>query len=334
MPFVDEILKHKTISVVGLDKDTGKTECLRYILDRLKSYNRTVALTSIGIDGEGVSQISGNEKPEIELYKNVVFVTSEKHYKQRRLCSEILNISSRHTSLGRLVTARCVAPGKAMFSGPSDTVWLRSLLKELPQFGVENIFVDGALSRLSLSSPAITEAMILATGAAVSANIRTLISKTRFVYSLINLPVFDTKFSEQLLEKDNGLWALHKDGIRDLEIPSVFLLEKHLDKLSSEMDTIFVSGAVTNKMLNLFRMQKNIRKFILVVKDFTKIFVAKESLDAFINAGGKINVLLRPTLKAICVNPVSPDGFVLNSEELRKQLSEVIPIPVYDIKQL
>ena len=72
----------------------------------------------------------------------------------------------------------------------------------------------------------------------------------------------------------------------------------------------------------------------LVAKDFTKIFASKESLDAFVSAGGKIKVLLRPILKAVCINPVSPDGFVLNSEELRIRLSEVIPVPVYNIKQL
>lgn len=47
--------------------------------------------------------------------------------------------------------------------------------------------MDGALSRLSLASPAVTEAMILATGAAVAGNIPELVRKTKYVYELIGI---------------------------------------------------------------------------------------------------------------------------------------------------
>ncbi len=334
MPFVEEITKHKTISIVGLEKDTGKTECMKYILNRLKGSSHKLAITSIGIDGEGVSQISGNEKPEIELSPNMVFVTSERHYTQRRLLSEILDISKRHTSLGRLVVARCIAPGKVMFSGPADTVWLRNLLDEMPQYGVQTTLVDGALSRLSLGSPAITEAMILTTGAAVSANMHTLIRKTKYIHSLIELEKFESPFAETLLEKDSGIWAVRADGIHDLQIPSVFLMEKYRDSFQTNAETLYVSGALTNKVLNLMRTQQNIQKRTIVVRDFTKIFADKESYDAFFAMGGRIKVLLRTNLKAICVNPVSPEGYAFNSKELCRQITEATSIPAYDVKQI
>ncbi|GAB1419695.1 hypothetical protein MASR2M12_24600 [Bacteroidales bacterium] len=334
MPFVEEIIKHKTVSIVGLDKDTGKTECLKYILNRLQGSGHRVAVTSIGIDGEGVSQISGNEKPEIALYPGMVFVTSERHYKERQLGSEILDLSTRTTSLGRLVTARCLMPGKVMFSGPADTVWLRSLLDELPLHDVDTTFVDGALSRLSPGSPAITEAMILTTGAAVSANLRTLVSKTKYIHRLIGLEKFDSAFAEALLAKESGIWAVQSDGIDDLGIPSVFMLAKFIDRLKTDANTLYISGALTNKVLDVLRQQPNISGLTLVVRDFTKIFADKESFDVFLGRGGKIKVLLRTSLKAVCVNPVSPDGFALNSQELCKRLSEEIAVPVYDIKQI
>ena len=39
MPFIEDILKHKSLSIVGLEKNTGKTECLNYVLSRLKDCN-------------------------------------------------------------------------------------------------------------------------------------------------------------------------------------------------------------------------------------------------------------------------------------------------------
>lgn len=334
MPFVEEILKHRSLSIVGMEKNTGKTECLNYVLKRLKSFDARLALTSIGIDGEGLDQVTATHKPEIELYENIVFVTSEKHFKQKKIDAEILNVGDRYTSLGRLVTARSVSTGKLMFSGPTDTVWLRKVVNEMPQYGVDTTIVDGALSRLSLGSPAVTESLILATGAALSANINTLVSKTKYVYTLINLEKFSSIFVEQLLQKESGIWAIDKNEVIDLDIPSVFLLEKYKDKLFMHGNILYVAGAITDKILNFLRIQKNIKDITLVVKDFTKIFAGRESFNAYIAKGGKIEVLLRTKLIAVCVNPTSPEGYVLNSADLRAQLAESLKMPVYDIKQI
>ncbi len=56
MPFVDEILKYRSVSIVGLEKNTGKTECLNYIINRLPTDYFSVAVTSIGLDGESPDQ--------------------------------------------------------------------------------------------------------------------------------------------------------------------------------------------------------------------------------------------------------------------------------------
>ena len=57
MSFLSEIVESKSISIVGLEKNTGKTECLNYILRNLPQSLR-VAVTSLGIDGETVDQVT------------------------------------------------------------------------------------------------------------------------------------------------------------------------------------------------------------------------------------------------------------------------------------
>lgn len=333
MPFIDDILKHKSLSIVGMEKNTGKTETLNYIIRRLRTQNVKVAVTSIGIDGETVDQVTNTHKPEIELFGNEIFITSEKHYRERRLVSEILNLSARHTSLGRLVTAQVKSRGHVILSGPGNTVWLTKIIREMRQYDVNITLVDGALSRRSLGSPSVTESMILTTGAAVSPYIPELIRKTKFVYSLINLPQYQTTRLDDLLEIENGVWSIDQENnIHDLQIPSTFLLDRHKEKLFAFGNTIFVSGAVGDKLLDTLRIQKDIENTLLVVKDFTKIFAGPDSMNAFLKKGGRIQVLLKTKLIALCINPVSPSGYIMDSLKLKNMLQENIGIPVYNIK--
>lgn len=333
MPFIEEILKHKSLSIVGLEKNTGKTECLNYVLSRLKNKNSKIALTSIGVDGESVDIVKNTHKPEIEIFEDVVFMTSEMHYKQKRITSEILDISKKQTSLGRLITARSVSNGKVIFSGPSDTVWLKACIDGMSKFNIDTTIVDGALSRMSQASPAVTQSMILTTGAAVSPNIKQLVKKTKFIYELIQIPKFENTISDQMLALNNGVYAIDSNNnLHDLEISSVFLIDKHKDKLFEKGNNLFFSGAISDKLLDLLKTQKDISETTIIVKDFTKLFVTPEKYYSFLNKGGKIFVLLNTKLIAVCVNPTSPEGFILDSKTLRETLSQELNIPVYDVK--
>mgnify|MGYP003520451854 FL=1 len=172
---------------MGLEKNTGKTECFNYVMQRLPLDKIRVAVSSIGIDGETTDQVTKTAKPEIFLREGVYFGTSEKHYLTKLLTSELLEISDENTSLGNIVIGKALTPGKLLLSGPSSTNGLRRWMNEMRKYDIDLTIIDGALSRLSLASPAVSESMILATGAAYSANINTLVQKTAFVVQMINL---------------------------------------------------------------------------------------------------------------------------------------------------
>ncbi|MBL7904912.1 MAG: hypothetical protein JNL22_07810 [Bacteroidales bacterium] len=335
MPFTGDILRHKSLSIVGLEKNTGKTECLSYILKQLRNSRKKLAVTSVGIDGESVDQVTSTHKPEIELFNDVIFVTSERHFRTKQLDAEILDVSDRQTALGRLITARAKGTGKVIFSGPSDSLWLGQTIGKMDDYQVDTTLVDGALSRLSLGSPAVTESMILTTGAAVSANIPTLVAKTRFVFSLTQTERLNSPVNEQLLRLPGGFYTLDHDwNITDLQIPSVFLLEKNRQKLTGSGNYIYVTGVVTDSLVNFLRVQKKSAETTLVVRDFTRLFISRDAYRAFTASGGRIMVLLKAKLLAVCVNPVSPEGITLNSEKLCAAMNESLGIPVYDVKKL
>lgn len=329
--FIEEILKYNSLSIVGLEKNTGKTECLNYILRGIKDSRRRIAVTSIGVDGESRDQLCRTPKPEIELFEGMVFVTSEKHYREKRLTAEVLDVSELRTSLGRLVTAKVICPGKVLLSGPVDTATLKLLIENLVYFGADTVIVDGALSRLSLASPVITEAMVLTTGAVVSADIAQLVRKTKYAYDLICLE----RAIESLLlqEIDKGIWAIDEDGeIHDLEIPSVFLLEKSGGDIFRYGRRLFVAGAVSDKLLQFLRMQKE--PVELVIRDFTRMFATPESFYAFLKKGGKLEVVWQTKLLAVCINPQSPGGFCMDSDVLREAMQQQLDVPVFDVRKM
>lgn len=332
---IDRILQYKSVSFVGMEKNTGKTECLNYVLNELYQTDKKIALTSIGIDGESVDQVTETPKPEIELEPGTIFVTSEKHYKEKRPTSKILDLSTYSTSLGRLVTAEAQQRGKALISGPSSTGKLKEVLASMQKYNVDICLVDGALSRKSFGAPSVTESLILSTGAALSPHLPELIRKTQFICQLIHLEPYSSKENHLLTDIDSGLWAEAEDGSwHDLNIPSTLLLDKYKDRLHQYGSTYYVGGIVTDKILDYLRMQPQIADTTLIVKDFTRIFAQADSVYAFQKKGGKLKVLYSAQLLAVCVNPTSPAGYKMDSLQLCERLSEALHLPVYDVKQL
>lgn len=290
MNLIEELLRVRSCSVVGMEKNTGKTVTLDYLLSHLPMDKR-VAVTSIGLDGESKDQVLGTHKPEIHLRKGQVFATSEKHYRQRHLTAELLDVSDTQTALGRLVTARVLTPGKVQLSGPGSTAVMRKWMDAV-QSMTDLILVDGALSRMSLASPAVSEAMILATGAAYSANIDRLVRDTAFRVACIHLPILPADMKEDEL--------------------------------------IRIPGALTDARLEQIIRDETQSDKAVLIPDFTHIFASEMLWRRFCRLH-PVYVEKRSRLIGITVNPSSPHGIRLDSQVLCQRLTEVTGVPAIDL---
>ena len=333
MNLIDEILGCRSVSVVGLDKNTGKTESLNWILGRVRELGVQVGVTSIGVDGECKDQVFSTHKPEIELSAGTMFATSESHYLSRRLGSEVVAMPEIRTSLGRLVVAKVAERGKVILSGAPDTASTREVIELMNSLGAQTVLVDGALGRRSTASPAVTDGMVLATGAAVSANLSTMISKTLYVCRQISLPVWSGR---QWSEDIRGARFFDSQSACEAnpEISSTIEL-KSLDKRWFEQyDTMYVSGAITDGVLERVSANIGARGFRLVIPDFTHLFVDQRVMDRFESSGGAVYVQRRPRLLAVTVNPTSPSGYRFDSSVVVERLSEKLDCKVFDVKRL
>lgn len=333
MPFIPEILRHRSLSIVGLEKNTGKTVCLNYILNRLNQIGTHVGVTSIGVDGEQVDAVFATAKPEITLFRGTHFITSEKHYLIRQAVSKLVAVDSQRTSLGPLVTAEVLIQGKVLLSGAATTAVLKRQIQAFDRLGVDLSIVDGALSRLSLASPTVTEAMILATGAAVSANVKQLISKTKHLYQFIMLDEVEEPLRSTLGNIESGIWAVDSEGqIHDLGITSVFLIDRSEKDILRYGHTLFAAGAISDRLLKILAAKG--KDITLIARDFTKIFVTPEVYTEYTRRGNRLMVLQRSKLIAITLNPTSPQGFLLDSRSTCDALSDALQTPVYDVKKI
>lgn len=331
VPFINDILNYDSLSIVGLQKNTGKTECLKYVLARLPLERKRVAVTSIGIDGETTDQVTRTQKPEIVLREGMYFGTSEAHYRQRRLVSELIDVSDESTSLGRVVTAKALTQGKILLSGPSSTSGLQRWMRDTRRHGIDLAIVDGALSRLSLASPAVSQSMILATGAAYSINMSQLVQRTAFVVDLINIGMTSEGNIALLSPLEIGMWWIDTDGqLHEMEGATSLSQQVEFHGMD-RCATLYVAGALVDSFLEKLRKNKQLRQVELVVRDFTKIFVTPQQLRLFEKAGGRIKVLQKSKLIAVTVNPTSPTGYVLDSEAVCDKISQAINLPVYDL---
>jgi len=348
LSFIKEIENFSSVAIVGMAKNTGKTTCLNYVIERLYANGKKIALTSIGVDGEERDVLYDTPKPRIILHEDMVFVTSEKDFSECEFPAEILSMSERSTPLGRLVTARAKGSGKVVISGPSDSAWLQEILSELPKFGVEITLVDGALSRMSLASPAVTEALILCTGAACSPQLEELIRKTKFRCDLIELEQVDNVLKTQLQQFDDGVWVQNTNDNAWKKISdSVFTFEgviancEAVKQSGGQIDCFatlamtnnkktYASGAITDQFFKHLNTTKN-HNINLIATDFTKLFITPLTYDKFLRNGGKINVLQKAKLLAVCTNPTSPEGAYFDPMELQQEMQKALGVPVYDV---
>lgn len=299
---IDVIASSGTLSIVGLEKNTGKTVCLNHILSRLPE-ELTVAVTSIGLDGEQTDSVTATAKPEIEIRRGTLFATSESDFARRGVSAEVLDVGSR-SATGRVITSRALTGGKIRLSGPSSAAELSRWIELAKGFGAKLTIVDGALSRLSSASPAVSRAMILSTGAALSANIPTLVRQTAWAVEKI------------LLEQDSCS--------TDTVVASL------ADKLPTDVagKRVEVAGALTDAMLRRM-ISSGVGR--IVVADFTRLFCSQSVYRTFCEAGGSVAVRRRSRLLAVTVNPTSPSGIRLDSAKLCRELEQKTNIPTYDL---
>jgi molybdopterin-guanine dinucleotide biosynthesis protein len=180
---------YRSVSIIGMCKNAGKTTVLNEIIRHYSGSTQTLALTSIGRDGESKDLVTGTKKPGIYVSEGTLIATaSDLLLRHCDVTREILDTTGISTPMGDVVIFRARSDGAVQLAGPSMTSQLARLREDFIRLGADKVLIDGALSRKTLCSRSVTEATILCTGASYHKNLDIIIDDTAFQCKLLTLP--------------------------------------------------------------------------------------------------------------------------------------------------
>ncbi|HEX3910522.1 MAG TPA: hypothetical protein VHW67_07475 [Solirubrobacteraceae bacterium] len=313
----------RTLALVGLAKNTGKTETLAALLREHAAAGRPVGVTSIGRDGEEHDVIDARiEKPRVLLQTGDLVATTGALLRSSGVAHERLSKTGVRTPLGEVVLARMSQPGAVEVAGPSSAADLRAIGEEMLALGAEQALLDGAIDRRAASSPAVADGLVMATGAILGEDIEDVVRTTSDAVDLVRLPV---------ASEDRERVTLGRRLVLNAEPAEIAaLLREH-----PESSSFGVEGALGERFLEgllAARSERAGRELQLVAGDATKVFLTRRGPRWYARQGIAIEVLRPIALKAITVNPLAPQSHRFDSRMLRGLIGEAVAnVPILDV---
>lgn len=333
------VREYSSLSLAGMCKNAGKTTVLNRILQELGQQEVRLALTSIGRDGETVDVATGTHKPRIYIREGTIFATAAGLLHNCDTTSEILETTGIHTPMGEVVLLRAVSDGFIDLAGPSMNQQLVEISGLFREYQVEKILIDGAISRKSLCSRRVAEAVILCTGASYHKDMRTVVADTAYISELLQLKrragdgVLEA-IGEWQKEKVPGekLLFLDKDGKSRRVAPGQKLIDAIREKKMSGCPFVWIEGAVTDAVLKPLLMSNvPLKDMYFMVEDSSKLILSKDTYDKLQRKGAGITVMEEIQLLAVTINPFSAYGNHFDKQAFAEQMKAAVKLPVINV---
>ncbi len=324
----------RRLALVGLAKNTGKTETLTAILAEHAAVETPVGVTSIGRDGEAHDVIDAHiDKPRLKLVAGTLVATTGELLRSSSVAHERLAQTGVRTPLGEVVLARLSEAGTVEVAGPSAAGDVRAVSDAMVELGAAQVLIDGAIDRRAASSPDVADGLLMATGAVLGEDIEHVVAATVDAVDLVRLraPESEPLGGAAAGDERRDSVALQRRLVLSAEPAEIAaLLERH-----PHADTFTIDGALSERFLEgllAARRERKGRELRIIVGDPTKVFLSHRGPSWYERQGLTIEVRRTIALKAITVNPVAPQSHRFDSLELRELIEETVrDVPVFDV---
>lgn len=329
--------KYKTLSIVGMAKNAGKTTAMNFLIEEAMDEGIALGITSIGRDGESQDLVTGTEKPKIYLDQDTIVTVPTQLYDLADAGLEILKKTKYSTPMGDLLICRVADSGYVQIAGPPAAMDTKRVCEEMMQYGCELILIDGAIDRKSIASPETSDAIILSTGAVLSRSMRKVVDETAHIVNLYSIPELEEGDARNLIEENNfddKIMLISKDGeITKLDLATGLGASRFIDnEIDENTEYIYIPGAFTNSVIADINLKK-LKRVKFVLKNPTKIFLSAMDWGLWRKKGFRVNVLQNIEIAAITVNPWAPSGYTFDSEALVAAMKEALPeLPIIDVR--
>lgn len=330
--------KYKTLSIVGMAKNAGKTTALNFLIEEAMDEGIVLGITSTGRDGETQDLVTGTEKPRVYLDHGTLVSVPSQLFGLADAGLEILRRTKYSTAIGELLICKVQDAGYVQIAGPVINSETKKLCQDMFGLGCDLVMIDGAIDRKTIASPETSDAIILATGAVLSRSMKKVVEETAHVVHLYGLPEFEENDKvTEFIRQDNyeHIIAFNDKGEgKVLDLVTGLGAARYIDDAIEE-DTryIFIPGAFTNSVVADIT-NKHLKQVEFILKDPTKIFVNIMDWGQLRKRGFKVKVLKNIEIAAITVNPWSPQGYTFDSDILIEEMKKLIPdMPIIDVRK-
>ena len=329
--------KYRTLSIVGMAKNAGKTTALNFLIEEAIDEGIQLGITSTGRDGESQDLVTGTEKPRVYLEEDMLVAVPTLLYDLADAGLEVVKKTKYSTAIGELLICRVKDAGYVQVAGPVINAEQKLLCRDMMELGCSLILIDGAIDRKSIASPDTSDAIILSTGAVLSRKLNKVVEETAHVVNLYRTPELEEGVIRDAITENNfddKIMLVNGDGkIKKLDLATGLGAAKEINGAIDE-DTryIYIPGAFTNSVISDISL-KNLKQVQFVLKDPTKIFVNAMDWGIFRKKGFRASVLKNIEIAAITVNPWAPAGYTFDNRFLLEEMQKAIPdIPVIDVR--
>jgi hypothetical protein len=187
----------RSLFVVGTGKNVGKTVAMRAVYEAACTAGVSVALTSIGRDGEAIDVGDAQPKPRLRLQPGTVIATA-RGVLPRSPASRLLGLSDLQTASGPLLYAQVAHAGFYELVGPPTASGIREAVDALAQWA-EFIIVDGAIDRVAALAGG-RDAVIVASGAAAAGTLNEAVDAAGALVQRLCVPALDPSQASLYIE--------------------------------------------------------------------------------------------------------------------------------------
>jgi hypothetical protein len=298
----------------------------------LDSYeNDLIAITSIGLDGEEIDQVTFMEKPRVYARNGYILATAKDTLSQCEASYRVLEETDIQTPIGKILILEVTKPGNALIAGPSIVFDMERLVGVLSKYSPKKIFIDGAFFRHSLAK--ISEATIFVVGANLTSDIDKVVDDAVATTMKFELDIVDENISDLIINKNVS--SIDSQGkLLDFGFESVIgNTEKIFVDKNKNVRFLYLPKSLTNEfVLKLVELRHEFR-FDIILESPVNIQLNISNLMNLFKLKNKVYVRNQVNLVAVCYNPVSPRGYIFDNDEFMLKLQDALKRKVYHVKE-
>jgi hypothetical protein len=323
---IDTLQGKRVVTIVGNAKNAGKTTVLNALT--MAENGRYTAITSIGLDGEELDQITRLPKPRIIVLPGMIVATAKDCLKASHALYKILETTDLATPLGLIQIVEIQSEGTMLVAGPSNRSQMDLLCRRLLELGAVRVYVDGAFSRRQFAR--VGDALVLVFGANFAYDMSTVVKQAALWTQLYSLPKGEGDWQGEPLP-DRVAWLCASGWKPLVESRAIDFTETTFRTIPADAEGLYIPFSLTDAAARLWLRHPDSKRLFLRLASPSHVLLSTSVLERLLHRAPKIDVVESIDVACLCVNPFSPSGHSFDKDDFLQAVQNAVDKPVFDV---